>query len=101
MRSKKFISALLFAMTLTLMVPAFATNNPAVPVNETPKEVLAKQIKTRLMEIKSMDMSEMTKAEKKELRKEVKELRAKANSQGIYLSVGAIIIIILLLILIL
>lgn len=101
MRSKKFISALLFAMTLTLMVPAFANNNPVVPTNETPKEVLAKQIKTRLMEIKTMDKSDMTKAEKKELKKEVKDLRAQARSQGIYLSVGAIIIVILLLILIL
>ncbi len=101
MRSKKFISALFFAMSLTLMVPAFATNIPTNPTAETPKEILAKQINTRLMEIKTMDKSDMTKAEKKELKKEVKDLRAKANSQGIYLSVGAIIIIILLLILIL
>ena len=101
MRSKKFISALLFAMTFTLVIPAFANNNPAVPTNETPKEVLAKQIKTRLMEIKTMDKSDMTKAEKKELKKEVKDLRVQARSQGIYLSVGAIIIVILLLILIL
>ncbi|MEO8934130.1 MAG: hypothetical protein ABI295_07460 [Xanthomarina sp.] len=101
MRSKTFISALLFAMTFTLMVPAFANNNPAVPMNETPKEIMAKQIKTRLMEIRSMDMSKLTKAEKKELKKEVKDLRSQARSQGIYLSIGAIIIIILLLILIL
>ena len=101
MRSKTIISALFFAMTFALMVPAFANNTTTIPANETPKEILAKQIKTRLMEIKTMDMSDMTKAEKKELRKEVKELRAKASSQGIYLSVGAIIIIILLLILIL
>lgn len=101
MRSKKFISALLFAMSFTLMIPAFANNNPAVPTHETPKEVLAKQINTRLMEIHKMDKSNLTKAEKKELRKEVKDLRSQARSQGIYLSVGAIIIIILLLILIL
>lgn len=101
MRSKTIISALFFAMTFALMVPAFANNLTAIPANETPKEILAKQIKTRLMEIKTMDKSDMTRAEKKELRKEVKDLRKKASSQGIYLSVGAIIVIILLLILIL
>ena len=101
MRSKKIISALFFAMTFALMVPAFANNVPAIPANETPKEILAKQINSRLMEINKMDKSDMTRAEKKELRKEVKELKAKAASQGIYLSIGAIIIIVLLLILIL
>ncbi len=101
MRSKTIISALFFAMTFALMVPAFANNTPGIPANETPKEILAKQIKTRLMEIKTMDKSDMTKAEKKELRNEVKELKAKAASQGIYLSIGALIIIILLLILLL
>ena len=101
MRSKKFISALLFAMSFTLMIPAFANNNPVVPTHETPKEVMAKQINTRLMEIRTLAKTDLTRAEKKELRKEVKELKAKASSQGIYLSVGAILIIILLLILIL
>ncbi|MEO6681673.1 MAG: hypothetical protein ABIN48_02505 [Ginsengibacter sp.] len=100
MRAKSMISILFFAMTFTLLVPAFANNAGPIPV-ETPKEVLATQIKTRLIEIQKMDKSEMTKAEKKELKKEVKELRAQAKSQGVYLSVGAIIIIILLLILIL
>lgn len=99
MRSKKLITAFLFSLTFMLMAPAFA-NEPVTPT-ETPKEVIAEQIKTRLLEIKKMDMSQMTTAEKKELRKEVKELRKEARSQGVYLSVGAIIIIILLLILIL
>ncbi len=101
MRSKTIISALFFAMTFALMVPAFANNTAAVPANETPKELLAKQINARLIEIKTMDKTDMSKAEQKELRKEVKELKAKASSQGIYLSIGAIIIIILLLILLL
>jgi hypothetical protein len=82
-----------------MVVPAFANN--ALPVNETPKEQMAKQINSRLIEIKNMDKTEMTRAEKKDLKKEVKELRKKATNNGIYLSVGAIIIIILLLILLL
>ena len=50
-----------------------------------------------------MDKSEMTRADKKALRKEVREIKAtmKANGGGLYISLGAAIIIILLLILIL
>lgn len=83
---------------MTLITPAFANNSSTI---ETPKEVMAKQIEARLLEIKKMDKSSLTTVEKKELRKEVKDLRKKATNNGIYLSVGAIIIIILLLILIL
>lgn len=55
----------------------------------------------RLQEIKDMDKSELNRLEKKELRTEVKEIKAqlRATNNGVYLSVGAIIIIILLLIL--
>ena len=50
-----------------------------------------------------MDKSNLTRVEKKALRSELKELKQQARGldQGVYLSVGAIIIIILLLILIL
>jgi hypothetical protein len=50
-----------------------------------------------------MDKSQLSKTEKKELRKELRGLKKQANALGggVYLSVGAIIIIILLLILIL
>jgi ElaB/YqjD/DUF883 family membrane-anchored ribosome-binding protein len=61
------------------------------------------RIISRVDEIKAMDKSKLSREEKKELRKELKEMKKKANSMsgGVYLSVGAIIIIILLLILIL
>ena len=82
------------------MSPVTASN--ATPgTKDVPKEVLAKQIESRLVEIKKMDKSNLTQAEKKELRKEVKDLKKQAKNNGIYLSVGAIIIIILLLILLL
>lgn len=61
-------------------------------------------IKLRVNEIKAMDKSTLTKAEKKELKKELKDMRKEARAletRGIYLSIGAVIIIILLLILIL
>jgi len=58
---------------------------------------------TRLSEIKAMDKSNLSGAEKKELRKEVKSLKKEVRSsgRGIYLSVGAAIIIVLLLIILL
>lgn len=63
----------------------------------------AQQLISRLEEIKGMDKSELTRLERKSLRKEVKGIRKelKDGGKGVYLSVGAIIIIILLLILIL
>jgi tRNA pseudouridine-54 N-methylase len=62
-----------------------------------------KVITARLYEIKAMDKSSMSAAEKKALRKEVKAMKQemREGNGGIYLSVGAVIIIILLLILLL
>ena len=56
----------------------------------------------RLNEIKDMDMSNMSRPDKKALRKEVKEIQKvmSGGNGGIYISVGALIIIILLLIII-
>jgi hypothetical protein len=51
----------------------------------------------RLNEIHAMDKSNLTAAEKKALRKEVKAIKKIADG-GVYISVGAIIIILLLLI---
>jgi len=61
------------------------------------------EIKARVNEIRAMDKSNLTKVERKALRAELKDLKKEANAAGggIYLSVGAIIIIILVLILIL
>lgn len=63
----------------------------------------SKELLARLEEIKAMDMSAMSGLEKKELRKEVRSVKKQLrdNNDGIYLSVGAIIIIVLLLILLL
>lgn len=100
MSIKKIIPVLLMAMCITLVTPVFASN--ATPVKtEVPKEIRAQQIEHRLVEIRDMDKSNLSTADKKDLRKEVKSLKKEARSQGIYLSIGAIIIIIVLLILLL
>lgn len=61
------------------------------------------EMKARVDEIKEMDFGAMSKDERKEIREELKSMKAEAREtgNGLYLSVGAIIIIILLLILIL
>lgn len=75
-----------------------AATAPA-PVSNAEAEVLI----ARLEKIKGMDKKTFTKAEKKKLRVEVKEIREKLNTtgNGIYISVGGAIIVILLLILLL
>ena len=100
MSPKKIIPVLLMSLCISLVSPVLALDAPANKA-EVPKEVRAQQIETRLIEIRKMEKTNLTSAEKKELRKEVKDLRKEARNGGIYLSVGAIIIIILLLILLL
>ncbi|MEO6706479.1 MAG: hypothetical protein ABI297_00390 [Ginsengibacter sp.] len=100
MSTKKIIPLLLIAMSISLLTPVYAVNVTTANT-EVPKEIRAKQIETRLVEIREMDKTNLSATEKKDLRKEVKSLKKEARNGGIYLSVGAIIIIILLLILLL
>ncbi|RPA69699.1 hypothetical protein EF405_06795 [Cyclobacteriaceae bacterium YHN15] len=57
----------------------------------------------RLEEIKEMDKSSLTKAEKKDLRIELRDTKEeiKRNNGGVYLSVGALLLVIILLIILL
>lgn len=98
----------LMMMVLSLSIfpsTSFASEKNATADNTRTKEMPAevKVMLNRLEEIKAMDKSEMKASEKKELRKEVRTIKANlaASNNGVYISVGAIIIIILLLILIL
>ncbi|RZK49930.1 MAG: hypothetical protein EOO99_04065 [Pedobacter sp.] len=101
---KKIIYSLFVILSLGFSSTAFA-NEDKKPKTELSAADQAKlnRIIERVETIRKMDKSTLTKQERKELRKELKEMKAQANglSQGVYLSVGAIIIIILLLILIL
>lgn len=83
--------------------PNTVGKNPSTINSKTEMPVEVRNMLDRLDEIKDMDKSEMKSSEKRELRKEVRAIKKslKTTSNGIYLSVGAIIIIILLLILIL
>jgi hypothetical protein len=98
---KKLVAvlSLFFSMQFLTATPL---KDPKVELTEAQKVRLS-EIEFRLEEIKSMDFGAMSKNEIKEVRAELKEMKAEARElgNGVYLSVGAIIIIILLLILIL
>ena len=87
-----------------MVIPAFAADVTPIANTEKPStDVRAQQLMTRLKEIRDMDKSSLTSSEKKTLRKEVREMKreVRRSSNGIYLSVGAVIIIVLLLIILL
>jgi hypothetical protein len=107
MTIKKFLRMAPLAILLAIALPASSAivvpgSSPAKSsaATENPR---AQQLLQRLEEIKDMNKSELTGSEKKELRQEVRGIKKemKTLSGGVYLSVGAIIIVILLLILLL
>ena len=104
MNLKKLFSVTLIAACISICVPAYA-NPLSAGVLATDPAPVEKTVDpmARLREIKDMDIQNLSRTEKKELRKEVKEIKRemKAGKNGIYLSVSAIVIIILLLILLL
>lgn len=106
---KRTFLYLMLSLSLLTAVPSVqAKVAEATPIEVPNKdnkeaEARAKVLIARLDEIKAMDKSELSKVERKALRKEVKDIRSelRTTGNGIYLSIGAIIIIILLLILLL
>ncbi|WNM18048.1 hypothetical protein [Flavobacterium capsici] len=93
---------LLFSLSTFTTVNATGNERAKATTEKTTEIPAEVQIKLdRLEEIKEMDKSEMTRAEKKELRKEVRAIKAELRStgNGLYISAGAIIIILLLIIL--
>jgi ABC-type transport system involved in cytochrome bd biosynthesis fused ATPase/permease subunit len=111
-KMKKVALGIMTTVLLLLFVPmqseAKAIDNPFKLLKEKAEiSVEAKAMVSRLEEIKLMDFSKMNSSEKKELRTEVKMLKSELQAQqlnssgGIYISVGAAILIVLLLILLL
>lgn len=104
---KKFPIYLMMILLSLSLSPAtiFAAekNSPSTATNSKEVPAAVKVMYDRLEEIKAIDKSSMTSLEKKELRKEVRTIKAnlRASNNGVYLSVGAIIIIVVLLIILL
>ena len=97
---------LMLVLAITLPMQTYAMDANTVPNNEPRTEAEAARasvLTQRLEEIKSMDRSDMTRTEKRALRKEVKSIKKElaTSGGGVYLSVGAIILIVVLLIILL
>jgi hypothetical protein len=101
---KKIFTCLMIASLLLTAMPGrvSASEIPVATMSGAAEAAEAQLLIARLHEIKALDKKEMTFSQKKELRKEVRAINSTLHSNdGIYLSVGAIIIIVLLLIILL
>jgi hypothetical protein len=99
MKTSYLLKSLLLIFVLAVASPSMASD-PKVTSIENP-EAYANQLKNRLEEIKAIDTKSLTRQEKKALRAEVKTIKKElaAVGGGVYLSIGAIILIVLLIIL--
>ena len=105
MNPKKLFKTVLVALCISLSLPAFSNTVTPPEFSVVPGKEPNKTVDplVRLQQIKDMNKENLSSAQKRDLRKEVKSIRKemKASSKGVYLSVGAIIIIVLLLLLLL
>lgn len=100
------LAVMMLAFTFSAPASARTEEDPGNKTELTQAEIDARltEMRARVAEIKAMDRSSLSREERRALRKELREMNKQARSWGsggVYLSVGAIIIIILLLILIL
>jgi hypothetical protein len=105
---KKLVICLMMTCLSLTLIPlqlnaATKTEPSSVPAPKPVESAEVKALELRLTEINAMDKSKMKSAEKKTLRKEVKTINHKMHDigGGVYLSVGAVILIVILLIVLL
>ena len=102
---KKIYACIISAGLLFMAVPTTANTSAKTTActNQTAGAAEAEVLLTRLNEIKTLSENELSSPEKKKLRKEVRSIQqtlAHING-GVYISVGALILIIVLLIILL
>lgn len=100
---KKLITGVAFALLTLTFIPAQSEIVAGVVPTSTSAEATAKVLTNRLEEINTMDKSTLKSSEKRALRMEVRTIKKElaTNSGGVYLSVGALLLIIILLIILL
>ena len=104
---KLAICLMMTCLSLTLIPlqlnAAGKSESTSVPAPKPAESSEVKALELRLNEINAMDKSKMKSAEKKTLRKEVKTINHKMHyiGGGVYLSVGAVILIVILLVILL
>lgn len=104
MKVQKIIRIASFLVLLAIAIPASsATIVPESSATARTEDARSQQLLQRLNDIKALDKSELTRLDKKALRKEVVSIKKemKKITGGIYLSAAAVIIIILVLLLLL
>ena len=95
----RFLAILLLLCTFSFTAPAIAND-----MNAAQKEARVMEMKQRVDEIISMELSHLTKVERKELKTELKSMKSELKQMDptyIFVSTGALILIIIILILIL
>ncbi len=99
----KVIKIIFAAFALFLTVPAIANTIVTDSIAPATNDVRIEQLKQRITEIKATDKSTLSGEEKRVLRNEKKGLskELKVISGGVYVSVGALILILILLIILL
>lgn len=101
---KKLVQGLTIATLLLVFIPAQSETVRGVtptPTSNPAEAAAATVLINRLNEIDAMDKSTMNSVEKRALRKEVRTIKKELSSGGVYLSVGALLLIIILLIVLL
>jgi hypothetical protein len=103
---KKSIIGLATALLLMTVLPVASiagTETANSKKNNKTESPELRLLVNRLHEIKAIDRSELQPEEKLELRNEVKEIKKeiKASGGGVYLSIGALLLVIILLIILL
>jgi hypothetical protein len=102
---KLTLYAMILLVSMSSITTLSATEKDSIVATATTKEVTAdvSKLLTRLDEINAMDKTALNRLQKKELRKEVRVIKSelKEKRHGVYISVGAFIIIILLLVILL
>jgi hypothetical protein len=100
---KKITLTILTSMMLFALTPLLKANTINIEEPTTIQTARATVLLQRLTEIKEMKLENLNSSDKKKLRSEVKSIKSelKEISGGVYLSVGAIIVILILLLLLL
>jgi hypothetical protein len=100
---KKLAYFLSLVFLLTAFAPAAMADGGKEPTTlSLEDELRLEELNQRVLEIKAMSFAEMTKAEKKEIRSELREINkeAKRVGGGVYISAGAIIILLIIILLV-
>jgi Skp family chaperone for outer membrane proteins len=104
MKNKIFKLSLFLIIVVSSFSVQAAGKNPFVKKAPTEQEAQRlSEIQVRINEIKAIDKSNLTKEERKELRKELTAIKKEARrlSGGFYFAAGAIVVLVIVLLLVL